>query len=427
LSEISKVALLHYSASPVVGGVEAVMDAHAREFIAAGYGVKVVCGRGSQAAVPDGVELALIPEMDSLHPRIREASTSLEQGQVPDNFDELKDQLIQKITPLLTDTQAWIVHNIFSKHFNLPLTAALAEMAEKNEAPACIAWCHDFTWTSPNSHSLVYPGYPWDLLRGLLPGVKYVTISEQRRHELAGLVSLAKEYQPEELEQPIAVIPSGVDPIEWFGFTPDAWEAAQQVSLLSGNPVMIMPVRITQAKNIEYAIYVVAELKRMGYAPRLVVTGPPDPHSEAAMAYYQGLIELRYKLGLAKEICFLYETGDNGSGRIFNQTDIAGLLRACDVMFMPSHREGFGMPVLEAGLLGLPVLCSSAVPAAVEIGGQDVFRFSPQASAEQVAQQLVDQVLASGPSRLRSKVRRKFLWQSIFTQHIEPLLRPENG
>jgi glycosyltransferase involved in cell wall biosynthesis len=34
------------------------------------------------------------------------------------------------------------------------------------------------------------------------------------------------------------------------------------------------------------------------------------------------------------------------------------LLQACDVFCMPSYREGFGMSVIEASLLGIPIICS---------------------------------------------------------------------
>ena len=43
------------------------------------------------------------------------------------------------------------------------------------------------------------------------------------------------------------------------------------------------------------------------------------------------------------------------------------------------------MPVMEAGLVGLPVV-STNIPAAAEIGGQDVFTFRLESSPDEVAQ-----------------------------------------
>ena len=157
----------------------------------------------------------------------------MEQGQVPDNFDTIKDLLIEDLRPVLAGSQVWIVHNIFSKHFNLPLTAALAELVEETKEVICIAWCHDFTWSSPNSRGKVHPGYPWDLLRSLLPGVKYVTISKQRKQELISLVRANGEYPAAEIDQNISVIPSGVDPLEWYAFSAETWEIVKGATCLA--------------------------------------------------------------------------------------------------------------------------------------------------------------------------------------------------
>ena len=45
---MSEVALLHYSAPPVVGGVESVLGHHARLMADAGHQVRIVAGRGEQ-------------------------------------------------------------------------------------------------------------------------------------------------------------------------------------------------------------------------------------------------------------------------------------------------------------------------------------------------------------------------------------------
>jgi predicted glycosyltransferase len=56
-----KVAILHYSVAPVVGGVEAVIQAHAALFVEAGFQVTLIAGVGEQDALPAGVELIRIP------------------------------------------------------------------------------------------------------------------------------------------------------------------------------------------------------------------------------------------------------------------------------------------------------------------------------------------------------------------------------
>jgi mannosylglucosylglycerate synthase len=164
----------------------------------------------------------------------------------------------------------------------------------------------------------------------------------------------------------------------------------------------------------------------MACRPRLVVTGPPDPHSDTSLAYYNSLLELRSRLGLDQELRFVYETGTGGAeSLIIEKSVVSDFLRVSDVLFMPSHREGFGMPVLEAGLIGVPVVASNNVPAAIEIGGKNVYLFDHHASAEQIARIILDEVADSRGVRLRRLVRQNFTWESIFHRKIEPQLLGE--
>jgi hypothetical protein len=82
-----RIAILHYSAPPVVGGVEAVIQAHVRGLIRAGCQVTVVAGKGTRQALPKGSGFELIPEMDSQHAEILQCSRELEQGRVPASFE----------------------------------------------------------------------------------------------------------------------------------------------------------------------------------------------------------------------------------------------------------------------------------------------------------------------------------------------------
>jgi glycosyltransferase involved in cell wall biosynthesis len=95
---------------------------------------------------------------------------------------------------------------------------------------------------------------------------------------------------------------------------------------------------------------------------------------------------------------------------------------------MPSHREGFGMPVLEAGLLGKPIVASTAVPAASEIGQSAVLLFDPdQMTATQLAQQIDVQLASTERVRLARQVRQRYTWDAIFRIDIEPLLNNRKG
>lgn len=411
-----KIAFLHYSAPPVIGGVENVMLAHARLLIQAGLPPAFLAGRGAQEALPAGAAWVSVAELDSQHPEILGLSKLLEQGQFPAGFEDMVERLTNLLAPLLRSIDVLIVHNVFTKHFNLPLTAALFRLLDDGTLRRCVAWCHDITWTSPGSRAKVHPGYPWDLLRTYRSDLIYVTISAERQQELADLLRCPREE--------VQIIPNGVDPQEVLALSEAGLALIDQLSLWESDLNLLLPVRITQAKNLELAVHVIAALKQNGIHPRLVVTGPPDPHNPANMQYFQDLLDLRNRQGVTEEVRFIYESGPApGQPLIVGMDVVAHLLRVSDALFMPSHREGFGMPILEAGLAGIPVFCSTAIPAANEIGGGDVIRFSPDAQPEDVARLILDWMEGSPVHRLARRVRQRFTWQSIFQRQILPLIQ----
>ncbi len=410
-----EIAILHYSAPPVVGGVEAVIQAHARAFVQAGYPVTIFAGWGEEEALPEGVDFVRIPEMDTQFEQVIEIGAELEEGNIPSEFDELTSHLVSVLTPELADFEHVIVHNVFTKHFNLPLTAALVHLLEAGTIQHCIAWCHDFTWTSSSSRAKVHDGYPWDLLRTRRSDVTYVVVSQQRQQALAELFDCP-------LEQ-IHVVYNGVDPQELLGLSEEGMALVERLDLLDSGLILLMPVRVTHAKNIEYAMEVLAALKARDCRPKLVLTGPPDPHDAESMAYFRELQTLRRQLGVQDEMRFVFESGPEPDEPYTIGPDLVGeLFRVSDLMFMPSHREGFGMPVLEAGLAGVPVFCTD-MPAAKEIGGEDVVLFDPVQGADNLAEQILGWVEDSRVHRLRRRVRQDYTWRAILYRDIEPLLK----
>ena len=407
-------AILHYTAPPIVGGVEAVIQAHVQMFTHAGYPVTVIAGWGEEASLPSGASLVRIPEMDTKYSRVTQMSPHLEQGEVPPAFDDMVDRLTGLLTPQLIRFDIVILHNLFTKHFNLPLTAALHSMLDAGTLGRSIAWCHDFTWTSPSSRSKVHPGYPWDLLRTYREDVTYVVVSQRRQQALAVLFGCP-------LEQ-IRVVYNGVNPEALLGLSAEGGALVSRLGLLESDLVLLMPVRVTRAKNIEFALHLTAALKSGGCRPKLVVTGPPDPHDLDSMAYFQGLQSLRQELDVEEEMRFVFESGqDPDQPYVIDERMVGELFRVSDVMLMPSHREGFGMPVPEAGLAGVPVVCTN-VPAAEEIGGEDVFIFDADMDPARLGEQLLTWAEENALHRLRRRVRQCYTWDSIFQRDIKPLL-----
>jgi glycosyltransferase involved in cell wall biosynthesis len=261
----------------------------------------------------------------------------------------------------------------------------------------------------------VHPGYPWDLLRAYREDVTYVTVSQYRQEELAELFDCPSRR--------IHVIYNGVNPAELNNLSDEGKSLIDHLGLIDAELNILMPVRITQAKNIEFALKMVASLKKHGIQPKMVITGPPDPHDPADMSYYHSLLDLRKQLGVEQEVRFVYEAGPlPQEGYTIGLSLVSEIYRACDVLFMPSHREGFGMPILEAGLIGMPIF-STQIPATLEIGQQDVTIFSKDDPAEKVAEMILDWSQNSATQRLKRRIRQNFTWQAIFQHKILPLIR----
>lgn len=409
-----RTAILHYSSPPIVGGVEAVIGAQAGAFRNAGYPVSVVSGRGDQEALPRGVEYLSVPEIDSRHPRIQALAKELEGGTIPPELESLTALLLERLERALDGIDVLIVHNVLTKHFNLALTTAISRYLARQPSVRCIAWCHDFTWTSPHSRPSVHEGYPWDLLRTRLDRVAYVTISKRRRSELAALLGCR--------EDEIGVVYNGVDAPTLFGLTTEGRALVERLGVLDCDLSLLMPVRVTQAKNIEYAIRLTAALKEAGVRPRTVVTGPPDPHDAQSMEYFETLRELRSRHGVDEEMRFVYESGPDPAEPLLVGMDlVAQLYRICDLMFMPSHREGFGMPILEAGLMGMPIV-STSVPAADELASDNALIFERGIDPEELAGRILAFVASNPTTRFRVEVRTRLTWRAIFRRDIEPLL-----
>ncbi|WP_376792469.1 glycosyltransferase family 4 protein [Thermoflexus sp.] len=418
-----RVALIHYTAPPVVGGVEAVLAEHARLFIAAGYPTYIVVGRGGAAGLPKGASIRIIPEIDSEPPANQALMAQLLAsppaefggGELPSGFWALSGKIETALAQALESVDVVIAHNVMTMHFNLALTAALHRLKDKGVVRHLVVWCHDVSrYVNPTSGAPQRFGPPWDLLRTFRPDFRYVAVSPQRQRLLADILGCPRER--------IRVIPNGVDPAALLGLSDVGRHLADAFGLLSADLVLLMPVRITRAKNVEYALRVTAALKAAGVRPRLVVTGPPDPHARDIEAYCDELRGLRRALDLEEEAIFIYE----GTSRLprpllLDPSHVAELYRICDLVLMPSHREGFGMPVLEAGLVDKPIF-ATWMPVMEGLDEGMYHRIAPDEPPEHVAARILEWAEQDPSHRLRRRVRQAYTWSTVFARLIEPLL-----
>ncbi len=415
--------LLHYTAPPVVGGVEGVVGRHAALLAGAGHRVRIIAGRGQgrgRGRLPmPGVTSIRLPLADARAARIGALRRSLDRGVVPPGFEAAVAELEAGLVAAVDGLDVLVAHNVCSLPLNLALTAALARLVERGDGPPLIAWHHDHALSAARATGASIPaGYPWGLLGSAWPGVRHVAVSEARRGELEAVYG--------EAAGPIAVVPNGIDIDEFLGLGRAGRSvvrglAAEPGAVDPGAVVLLAPARITRRKRLELAIGAVAALRAAGDDVHLLVTGPPDPHEGRGEGYAGELVALAASLGVADAVHLLSLTGPPPG-----PATVAGLYRVADVLVVTSADEGFGLPILEAGLARLPIVCTD-LPVLRELAGDAATYVPPDAGAEALAQ-VIGRVLRDDLLLgLRRRIRTSFSWEAVFARSLEPLLREVAG
>lgn len=404
------IALVSYATPPVVGGVERVLARHAVLMADSGHQVRVIAGRGG--ALDPRVRFVEIPLVNSRHPTIERLQRALDEGRVPADFAEVATAIVAQLAPALAGVDIVIAHNVCSLNLNLALTAALRELMDRPSPPRLILWHHDLAWASLPHRPTLHPGTPWDLLRTAWPGAVQVVVSEGRRAELAALTGIRPET--------ITVVPNGVDLVKMWKLEPRTVDLIARTNLLDAAPLLLMPARITPRKNIEIALRVVAEMRASGRAAGLIVSGPADPHRPSGRAYLEQLLALRHALALDESAWFLSEDL-HGPPPDAMMDD---LYRLADVLFMPSRDEGFGLPILEAAINRLPIVCTP-LPALRQLAGDAALYIGPDDDPAGISSRVLRLVDTDRMRRLAREFRSRYAWETIYRERIAPLLDPD--
>lgn len=403
-----KITLMHFSAPPIVGGVESVIAHQARQMVQAGHEVKIVAGKGETWDVRIPVEI--IPLMDSRHPLILKTKDSLDGGCIPEQFNDLVFQIHRELEHALNGSDVVIAHNITSLHKNLALTTALHNYhLAKIDHPALILWHHDLAWGAARYENELHSGWPWDLLKKPWPKVKQVTISEARQLELAELMEIPLNE--------IQVVPAGIDLPSFLYLQPRTAALMQVLHLDHAAPILLAPVRLTRRKNLELSLSVLAVLRHKMPQAVLIITGPPGAHNPTNVDYLKQLQKQRVDLGLEGCVHLLAEYVPEG----LTDACVADFYRLADALFLPSREEGFGIPILEAALTRLPIFCSD-LDSLHALAGDWADYFSPDDKPSKIAGMILKRLKDDPIFRLRVQIRQNYTWEAVYRRQIAPLL-----
>jgi glycosyltransferase involved in cell wall biosynthesis len=376
------------------------MGVHAGGLLAARAKVTIVAGRGGVS--PKGVRVARIVEADSRAAVVEKDKAALAQGAIGPGHARLVDRLITKLRRALASADRVVVHNVFTMPMNLALTEALCRLA--GERPGVfIAWTHDIAAFDPRYDPFRRDGEPWSLIRRALPGVRYVTVSNERAHQLSELTGLRKDD--------ITIVTNGVNVGEVLGVSIAGARLIQKLRLEDADPLLLQPVRLTRRKRVEAAIDATAELRRRGRNAMLVVTGAMGPHDTKNRAY---LAELAKRAKDVEGVRLLAAMGIK-----IDYDQVVDLYALADVLVFPSQSEGFGIPMLEAGLHRMPIVCSD-IPALRETGGDDAIYVPPDANGIVLAD-AIERALASPIMRMRAR-SLAHSWPRVMREQVLPVI-----
>jgi glycosyltransferase involved in cell wall biosynthesis len=403
----SVIALLHFSAPPVVGGVESVLGRHAALMADAGHHVRIVAGRGG--STDPRVAFVRLRLADSRRPRIQAARAELDGGRVPDGFDSLVDEATRDLAAATADADVVIAHNVASLPVNLALTAALHDLSLRSDGPAIVLWHHDVAAVMDGYLDRLHPGWPWDLVRTTWSGTTSVAISAARADAYAQTTGLPVDQ--------IRIIPDGIDLAESLGLHPTTARFLADRGIGHASPILLAPVRLTPRKNLELAVEVLAVMRRTRPDACLVVTGALDPHDPAARSYLDRIRRLAREGGVDDRLHVLAEwLGGPPPRRL-----VTDLLRMADALLLTSRDEGFGLPLLESAIHRLPAFCP-AIDALREIAGPDACLFPIDAPADAVAGLVSDRLSTDAAHRAAVRTRREYAWSAIYDRSIGPLI-----
>lgn len=165
---------------------------------------------------------------------------------------------------------------------------------------------------------------------------------------------------------------------------------------LGDRPLVVSTSAKRPHKNLRRLLEAHARLDRP--RPLLVLPGYPTEHERELRDQAAGL-------GIADDVLFLGWMEDPA---------LEGLLAAAACVAFPSLYEGFGLPVLEAMMRGVPVVCSARSSLA-EVAGDAALLADPEdpaAIADAIQRVLADPGLAADLVRRGHEQAARFTWRA---------------
>lgn len=203
-----------------------------------------------------------------------------------------------------------------------------------------------------------YDGWRMFYVRTVLPRMmrrltRIISVSEATRRDLRSHAMVS--------DSSLRVIPNGFDRQAFERITPATLSSSAPKPLGLDSPYLLYVARLEHpGKNHVGLLEAFALLKQKSYPHKLVFAGSPWSGSEVIEQEVQ-------RLGLEEHVVF--------TGYVANE-ELPLLYANADLFVFPSLFEGFGIPLLEAMMAGLPI-CASNRSSIPEVLGDAGLLFEP--------------------------------------------------
>jgi glycosyltransferase involved in cell wall biosynthesis len=408
-----QIIIAHYTLPPVVGGVESMIISQAEIFARNDYLVTLLSGYGKIEG--KNIKTSQILEFNPEHYRIHQMQSVMLKGALPESYELKVQQLLKRIETEVGYISEIIIHNMMTMPLNLAATEAWWLFIQKHPEKKFFIWTHDLAWLMEDYSEYRYNRTPWSLLQTKLPEVHYVTVSEFRRAQLAKLMNIP-------LKQ-ISVVPNVIKLQDFFRFHTATEKIIQMLKLTDRYPFILIPARVLPRKNLERSIQIIAALRKQFPGILGLIAGSPYTQEQSFNEYTKQLFKHIREHQLEHHVQFLSQIMDDLKiDQNLNHEIVRDLYFVSHLVMLMSKDEGFGLPILEAGVCRVPLVVSKIL-VFEEIAADNVIYLSLDDSIVYEANQLADFLSRrrSKADKLFVKIYNEYNWENYWLVYFNPL------
>jgi len=414
MNHIKQVVMLHYTIPPVVGGVEFMIEPLSELFVKNGWHVSLITGMGN--INKPNIKTTLIPELFPGNPTIARIQENLKIGSYPENYEIEVTKFEKKLMTQIGNIKNIIIHNIMTMSFNLVATHALYNYIENNPDKNFYVWIHDMAWLMDDYQKYLFKNKPWSLLKTANLNVQYITISRFRKRQVETLFKINSNK--------IKIVPNGIEINDFLQLKEPTRRLLSKIPIQNFINMILVPARILPRKNLLRTLDILNELIKIDPTITAVFPGHPDQSNSLSMEYYEIIKNHIKKLGISKNnlVFFSDDVADLQLTDKENREIVHDSYNLCRGVMLLSSDEGFGIPLLEAGIAQKPLILSD-IEVFHEIAGKNAIFISEVEPVSVAAKDIYNKIFkfSSSTSAMFENVIKNYSWDAIWKNFLSKI------